>query len=177
MEMQLNLGWQPFLLNVLNRGDKEYFVVDGVGIRPGDSFLFYHSDSETASSSSYIALEHLATLKPHPNTRAASAAAAATNSLSVPQKDQVFGGLIFSCHCRGQAYFGRPNVNSSPFSANFPGVPLAGMFCAGEIGRAFSRSIRVEDEEEDDDDTVHRCLHVYSTVYLVMSHVEGEEKE
>ena len=77
------------------------------------------------------------------------------------------------------------------------------MFCAKEIGRAFTRSIRMEEkeEEEDDDDndddddddddndndddydddndddededSIHRCLHVYSTVYLVMSHTDG----
>ncbi|XP_022994367.1 F-box/LRR-repeat protein At5g63520-like [Cucurbita maxima] len=184
-------------------GDKEYFVVDGVGIRPGDSFLFYHSDSQTAASSSYIALEHLATLKPLPITRATA------NSNTAPQMNQVFGGLIFSCHCRGPAYFGRPNVNTSPFTENFPGVPFAGVFCAKEIGRAFTRSIRMEEKEEEeydeddddddddddnddddndndddyddnddneDEDSIHRYLHVYSTVYLVMSHTDGVVK-
>ncbi|KAG7019749.1 F-box/LRR-repeat protein [Cucurbita argyrosperma subsp. argyrosperma] len=147
-------------------GDQQYFVVDGVGIRPGDSFLFYHSDSETASSSSSIAFEDLATLNPPPKTNAAA------SSVFSAGKSEVFGGLIFSCHSRGQAYFGRPNVNSSQFSLNFPGVPFAGMFCAGEIGRAVSRSIP-DEEEVDEDDSVRRCLHVYSTVYLVLSHING----
>lgn len=161
---------------VLNRGDEEYFVVEGVGIRPGDSFLFYHSDSETALSSSYNVLEDLSTLRPDPvGFQSLPKTRAAANSVSFGEKNEVFGGLIFSCHCRGRSYFGRPNVNTSPFSVNFPGVPLAGIFCAGEIGRAFPRSIREVEEEEDD--SVRRCLHVYSTIYLVMSHVDGVEKE
>ncbi|KAK1568466.1 hypothetical protein Q3G72_024886 [Acer saccharum] len=35
------------------------FVVDGVGIKAGDSFVFYHSDSETANSSNMNAFHDL----------------------------------------------------------------------------------------------------------------------
>ncbi|XP_023527651.1 uncharacterized protein LOC111790816 isoform X3 [Cucurbita pepo subsp. pepo] len=30
-----------------------------------------------------------------------------------------------------------------------------------------------DDEDDEDEDSIHRCLHVYSTVYLVMSHTDG----
>ncbi|KAF3436912.1 hypothetical protein FNV43_RR19665 [Rhamnella rubrinervis] len=69
---------------------------------------------------------------------------------------------------------GHPNVDSAPFFLNFPGVPLAGVFCAGEIGRGSLRLNGLEeddDEEEEEDDSPRCCLHFYGTVYLVMSYV------
>lgn len=32
----------------LNRGDHESIIVNGVGIRPGDRFVFFHSDAGNA---------------------------------------------------------------------------------------------------------------------------------
>ncbi|GMY15141.1 F-box/LRR-repeat protein At5g63520-like [Fagus crenata] len=147
-------------------GDNQYFVVDGVGIQPGDSFLFYHSDSETASSSCANVFEDLEALKTgsncksHPDIRGV-----ADNGV----KKEVFGGFIFSCYLRGESYFGRPNVDSAPFFLNFPSVPLAGLFCTEEIGRDSPGTSMQKEVQEPHFGRC--CLHVYSTVYLVMSYV------
>lgn len=73
---------------------------------------------------------------------------------------------MFACCGRGESFFGRVNVDGSPFVENFPGVPLAGIFCGGEIGRGPSR---LTGEAHKDSDA--RCnMHVYSTIYLVLSY-------
>lgn len=155
--------WVPI---VFNSGDNQYFVVDGIGIKPGDSFLFYHSDSETASSSCANVFEDLEALKTGSNGKDhRDVIGVADNG----PKKEVFGGFIFSCHLRGESYFGRPNVDSDPFSLNFPNVPLAGLFCTEEIGRDSPGSSA---QREGQEPSFGRCcLHVYSTVYLVMSYV------
>lgn len=84
-------------------------------------------------------------------------------------RNEVFGGFIFGCYGRGESFFKRPNVDSSPFLENFPEVPLAGIFCGGEIGRHRSSMSR-ECRKESESDAGSCCLHVYSTIYLVMSY-------
>ncbi|XP_022770579.1 F-box/LRR-repeat protein At5g63520-like [Durio zibethinus] len=142
-------------------GDEEYLVVDGVGIKPGDTFLFFHSDSDTASSSCLNAYESLKVLK---------SASSSRNCYSVRDaagggNGGVFGGLIFSCHYRGESYF-----DSFPFYSNFPGAPLAGMVCNKEIGRDSTGSSMWQLQAEEESPA--RCsLHVCTTVYLVLSYV------
>lgn len=81
-------------------------------------------------------------------------------------KKKVFGGLIFCCHGRGESFFGRTGIDSSPFFESFPGAPLAGVFCGGEIARG---SVNLSEESEKVIEA--RCsLRVYSTVYLAMSY-------
>ena len=109
-----------------NSGDEEYLVVNGVGIKPGDTFLFYHSDLDTASSSCLNALESLKVLK----SASSSKNRYSMRDAAAGGNGGVFGGLIFSCHFRGESYF-----ESFPFYSNFPGAPLAGVVCNKEIGR------------------------------------------
>lgn len=149
---------------VFNRGSEEYFAVDGIGIKPGESFIFYHSDSDTASSSSGNAFEDISILK---------AANSSHHCTSRGVKKEVLGGLIFSCCSRSDSHSGRGNVESLPLSNNFPGIPLAGVFCAGEIGRGGGSASLIRQEENDAEvcSMSSRCfLHHYSTVYLVMSY-------
>ncbi|KAK9995354.1 hypothetical protein SO802_020040 [Lithocarpus litseifolius] len=127
-------------------GDEESLYVNGVNIKTGDYFQFYHSDSNFALSSSSDAYVNLKSLK-----------------------KEVFGGLIFACCGRGKSFFGRCNVDSSPLLENFPGVPLAGIFCCGEIGRGPSSLIGESNKEK----SAHCCMHVYSTVYLAMSYTSA----
>ncbi|XVF49588.1 hypothetical protein PTKIN_Ptkin04bG0024900 [Pterospermum kingtungense] len=128
-------------------GDDAYLVVNGVGIRPGDTFLFYHSDSDTASSSCLNAFENLKVLK-----------------TASPLRNLVFGGLIFSCHYHRDPYF-----HSFPFYSNFPGAPLAGMVCNKEIGRDPTVSSMWQQAKNE---SPARCsLHVCTTFYLVLSYV------
>ncbi|KAG8652684.1 F-box/LRR-repeat protein At5g63520 [Manihot esculenta] len=146
-------------------GDKEFFIIKGVGVKPGDSFLFYHSDADTASSSCGNAYRSLANLKEESESKNC------LQQTNVEEKE-VFGGLIFSCVLRGESF--DQNAESFPFRENFPGVPLAGVYCGGEIGRGSSSSISQEDDEAN---SARCCLHYHSTVYLVMSYVPANAED
>lgn len=134
------------------RGDEEYLYVNGVGIKSGDFFQFYRSDTDAALKSIGCVSLDLKNLK--------------FNEGRKNGDQEVFGGFIFSCYGRGDAFFTQDNVDSSPFVENLPGVPFAGIFCGGEIGRGSSSLT----EEGRKDNISSCCLHVYSTVYLVMSY-------
>jgi small ligand-binding sensory domain FIST len=147
---------------VIDRGDEEYLYVNGDNIKTGDYFQFYHSDPNAAISSCNDASVNFKNLKRYENANNGhDMRAVAVNVL----KKEVFGGFIFSCNGRGESFFGRRNVDSAPFTENFPRVPLAGIFCGGEIGRG-SSSLMGESQRES---SARCCLHVYSSVYLVMS--------
>ncbi|KAL5543881.1 hypothetical protein UlMin_007665 [Ulmus minor] len=133
-------------------GDEEYLYLNGVGIRNGDYFQFYHSDRDTALQSNSSVALNLKNLKEDEHLK---------NS-----HHEVFGGFIFSCYGRGEFFYNRNDVESSPFVENFPGVPVSGIFCGGEIGRSSSSST-VDGQQESD---IRSCLHVYSAVYLLMSY-------
>jgi hypothetical protein len=83
-------------------------------------------------------------------------------------KKEVLGGLIFSCYRRGESFFGDPFVDSYPYCDSFPTAPVAGLFCRGEIGRGPESLMN---EEYEDVNSPRCCLHVYSTIYLVMSYL------
>lgn len=144
------------------RGDDEYLFVGDAGIKTGDFFRFYHSDSSIALSSCSNVSDHLRRLKPdcsnHPSVGPSNGS-----------KKDIFGGIIFSCCGRGESLFGKSNVDSSPMLENFPGVTLAGSFCGGEIARGDS-SWYSSQESQGGGGSVSCCLHVFSTVYLVMSY-------
>ncbi|XP_065858765.1 F-box/LRR-repeat protein At5g63520-like [Euphorbia lathyris] len=137
--------------------ERDFFIVNGFGIKSGDPILFYHSDSDTASTSCSDAYSNLATLKEE--------CLPLRNGAPSSGGKEVFGGLIFSSYLRGET--SNLNVESSPFHENFPEVPLAGVFCNGEIGRGSSRSISQEDDQAK---SAPCCLHYHSTVYLVLSY-------
>jgi len=42
--------------------------------------------------------------------------------------------LLFTCNGRGRQLFGRPDHDADAVSQSLGGAPLAGMFCAGELG-------------------------------------------
>ncbi|KAM7279602.1 hypothetical protein ACFE04_006736 [Oxalis oulophora] len=124
-------------------GDEQYLYVEGGGIRTGDWFRFYHSDPSAALHSLRKVSDNLKTL-------------------SNDDKKEAFGGFVFACCGRGKSFFGGDdNHESAPFIKNFPEVPLAGVFCGGEVGR-------ISFEEENTTGKI--SLHVYSSVYLVMSY-------
>ncbi|XP_065860435.1 F-box/LRR-repeat protein At5g63520-like [Euphorbia lathyris] len=141
--------------------ERHFLIVNGVGIKSGDPFLFYHSDSDTASSSCSGAYSDLATLKEESGLSCLPLRNGAPSS----GEKEVFGGLIFSSYLRGET--SNLNVESSPFHENFPEVPLAGVFCNGEIGRGSSSSISQEDDQAN---YARCCLHYHSTIYLVLSY-------
>lgn len=146
------------------RGDEEYLYVHGVGIRSGDSFRFYHASSDLARASCNTVANNFRHLKQLLNYERDDH----TNSNSVAMhKKPVFGGIMFACCGRGKLFFGEPNVDGLPFLENFPGVNFSGTYCTGEIARADLSSYEQGSQEH----CSIRCnLHVFSTVYLVMSY-------
>jgi small ligand-binding sensory domain FIST len=51
------------------------------------------------------------------------------------------GALLFACNGRGRGLYGRPDGDLSVLRAALGGaVPIAGMFCAGEIGPVGERN-------------------------------------
>ncbi|MFN2608569.1 MAG: FIST N-terminal domain-containing protein [Acidimicrobiales bacterium] len=48
--------------------------------------------------------------------------------------------LLFTCNGRGRRLFGAPDHDAGVVSAGLDGAPVAGMFCAGEIGPIGGRS-------------------------------------
>ncbi|KAJ4851428.1 hypothetical protein Tsubulata_043961, partial [Turnera subulata] len=141
---------------VLRREDV-YLEVNGVGIKPGDPFLLYHSDPETATSSCCNAYQGLASLKQELRSQSCIPP---KNVGGVDDGKEVLGGFIFSCNRRSRSFSGQPNADSFPFRENFPGVPLAGIFCSGEIGRASKCSMiggELDMEEEEEEESCGRC--------------------
>lgn len=72
-------------------------------------------------------------------------AAAAEEDLAMMLAPQTFyspaqGALLFSCNGRGRHLFARPNVDSNLVQDAVNGVPMAGFFCAGEIGPVGGRN-------------------------------------
>ncbi|XP_031129147.1 F-box/LRR-repeat protein At5g63520 isoform X1 [Ipomoea triloba] len=144
------------------RGDEEYLYVNGLGIKSGDLFRFYISDSNTALSSCKKVSDNLRCLKQEYDCRNH----ASGDAVNIDKK-AILGGISFCCCGRGESFFGHANADSLPFLENFPTVPLAGNFCAGEIARVDLSSYGDGPEELS---SIRCCLHVFSTVYLVMSY-------
>lgn len=48
--------------------------------------------------------------------------------------DSIGAALLFSCFGRGQAFYGHSDHDSSAFRQHVGDIPLAGVFCNGEIG-------------------------------------------
>ncbi|KAI9079772.1 hypothetical protein K1719_038393 [Acacia pycnantha] len=134
-------------------GQGVQFIVEGIGLAPGDSFMFYHTDMEATLNGRDIACDNLDTLK----------------EIVDENECDVFGGLILSSNFRGRRYFGVENVDLMPFVDNFPGVEVAGSFCKGEIGRGFSSFDAVDEEET----SARSPLHVSSAIYLAMAYCPG----
>ncbi|XP_027076365.2 F-box/LRR-repeat protein At5g63520-like [Coffea arabica] len=160
--------WMMFLeFHEVIGGDEEYLYVNDLGIRTGDSFRFYVSDSDATLSSNTNVTEYFRRLKheyDHMSNQQDSGSVANTN------KKSVFGGLIFACCGRGTSFFGRCNVDSAPFLENFPGATLGGTFCSGEIKLA-NKSIYGQEQESEDQGYVRCTLHFFSTTYLVLSYI------
>jgi small ligand-binding sensory domain FIST len=77
---------------------------------PGDVVQFHLRDAQTATEDLELVLS------PH-------------TLFGAPR-----GALLFSCNGRGTRLYDRPNGDVSVVDRFFPGVSVAGFFCAGEIG-------------------------------------------
>lgn len=128
------------------RGDEQYLYVGGWDIKTGDTFSFYTPNVNRALASCGTVFENFGKLK----------------------HKEMIGGFVFACCGRGETFFGKPNVDSSPILDNFPTIPLAGMYCGAEIGRGSPNLGKSNEEHEQDFPDTHS--HVYSTIYLLMSY-------
>ncbi|KAH9614262.1 hypothetical protein KSS87_011649 [Heliosperma pusillum] len=129
----------------VQQGDEQYLYVRGLDIKTGDSFRFYLSNPRFALRQCDTVSENMRRIR----------------------HKEMMGGFLFSCCGRGSTFFGRPNVDSLPILNNFPSIPLAGMFCGAEIGRG--PLIAAHSGPEQDQDLARTCLHVYSSIYVLMS--------
>lgn len=86
-------------------------VVVGERVSAGQTVQFHIKDAPTASRELQNLLGLAAALGPEP-----------------------CGGLAFSCTGRGQNLFGTPGHDATAIQDQFPQLPVAGMFAAGEIG-------------------------------------------
>lgn len=118
----------------------------GWDIKTGDTFCFYIPDREYALASCGTVSENFGKLK----------------------HKEIIGGFVFACCGRGEMFFERLNVDSSPILDNFPGIPLGGMFCNAEIGRGSPNLGQCDEGEEQTFIDSHS--HVYSCIYLLMSY-------
>ncbi|XP_042504839.1 F-box/LRR-repeat protein At5g63520 isoform X2 [Macadamia integrifolia] len=173
-EIQSDISCDDFYIGVTRRrkcfigsekasADEEYLYVKGDGIKTGDSFCFYHPNPEAALTIRDSVYEKFRNLKQDWGSKGCHIVSGAIAS---GDKKEVCGGLIFSCYGRGESFFGRQHVDSSVFLENFPGAPLAGMFCFGEIGRGSTIMNR-----DDIQSQYSKCfLHVYSSVCFMLLH-------
>ncbi|KAJ0785377.1 putative F-box domain-containing protein [Helianthus annuus] len=137
---------------------QQRLLVFGEGIKIGDTFRFYYPDSTAAISSVAAVSSHLRSFNRGSN-----------NATGGGDKQDVFGGLIFSC-C-DEEFFGQPNINISPFVDNFPGVTLGGTFCSGVFGRGVLTPCVKESQEQK---AVQCCMHTKGVVYLIMSYTPSK---
>ncbi|KAJ0776099.1 putative F-box domain, FIST domain, F-box-like domain superfamily protein [Helianthus annuus] len=135
---------------VLGRSPRGFYVHGG-GLKTDDTFRFYYSNPTTALSSTAAVSSHLRSFNQ------------GRNDTTVVDKVEVFGGLIFAC----PDTFDKPNIKSSPFLDNFPGVTLGGSFCSSMIGRRVLTKYVKESQEQKE---VQCCVHVNGSVYLIMSY-------
>jgi small ligand-binding sensory domain FIST len=62
-------------------------------------------------------------------------AASADKDLTELMADRLAdGALVFTCNGRGSHMFDDPDHDAAVISSNLGGVPVSGMFCAGEVG-------------------------------------------
>jgi small ligand-binding sensory domain FIST len=106
---------------VLGRGD---FVIRGVVGIDQDSGAIAIGDSVMDGE---IIQFHL---------RDASTALEDLEMQLIPQmfRERASGGLLFLCNGRGTRLYENPNTDIAVIQPNIKNVPLAGFFCAGEIG-------------------------------------------
>ncbi|CAO2818163.1 unnamed protein product [Amaranthus hypochondriacus] len=141
VKSMMSLTYHP-----VQEGDEQYLYVGGWDIKTGDTFSFYTPNVNRALASCGTVFENFGKLK----------------------HKEMIGGFVFACCGRGETFFGKPNVDSSPILDNFPTIPLAGMYCGAEIGRGSPNLGKSNEEHEQDFPDTHS--HVYSTIYLLMSY-------
>jgi small ligand-binding sensory domain FIST len=112
-EYQPEFGRGDFLIRAVLGGDREAGAVAvGDEIEVGSTIQFQVRDAATASED----LDELLAGR------------------------RAGGALVFTCNGRGSRLFGVPDHDAEAVSEALGDVPVAGMFCAGELGPVGSRN-------------------------------------
>ncbi|EKQ69369.1 hypothetical protein OsccyDRAFT_1996 [Leptolyngbyaceae cyanobacterium JSC-12] len=90
-------------------------IAIGDRIRPGQRIQFHLRDAKTSAEDLEAMLRRYQVNNPNSSSTA-------------------IGALMFSCTGRGEGLYGQSDFDSQLFTNYFPGVPLSGFFCNGEIG-------------------------------------------
>jgi small ligand-binding sensory domain FIST len=117
-ENRVDYGPDDYLVRGILGGDPESGAI-AVGDVPrvGQTFRFHVRDASTADAGLRAALD---------------------DGVSGPGR--VTGGLLFACNGRGTGLFGTPDHDAATAASVLGGAPVAGMFCAGEIGPVGGRT-------------------------------------
>ena len=117
-ENRVDYGPDDYLVRGILGGDTESGAI-AVGDVPrvGQTFRFHVRDASTADAGLRAALD---------------------DGMTMPGR--VTGGLLFACNGRGTGLFGQPDHDAAATAAALGGAPVAGMFCAGEIGPVGGRT-------------------------------------
>ncbi len=110
-EFKQELQAGDFLIRNLLGVDPQLGAISiGDRVRPGQRLQFHLRDAQTSADDLDTLLK-----KFNPST-------------------PIQGALMFSCLGRGQTLYQVPNFDSQLLANYFPGVPIGGFFCNGEIG-------------------------------------------
>jgi small ligand-binding sensory domain FIST len=117
-ENRVDYGPDDYLVRGILGGDPESGAI-AVGDVPrvGQTFRFHVRDASTADAGLRAALDDGAS-----------------------RPGRVSGGLLFACNGRGIGLFGTPDHDAAATASALGGAPVAGMFCAGEIGPVGGRT-------------------------------------
>jgi small ligand-binding sensory domain FIST len=117
-ENRVDYGADDYLVRGILGGDPESGAI-AVGDVPrvGQTFRFHVRDASTADAGLRAALDD-----------------------GIAQPGRVTGGLLFACNGRGTGLFGTPDHDAAATANALGGAPVAGMFCAGEIGPVGGRT-------------------------------------
>uniref|UniRef100_A0A832M5B5 FIST C-domain domain-containing protein n=1 Tax=Oscillatoriales cyanobacterium SpSt-402 TaxID=2282168 RepID=A0A832M5B5_9CYAN len=89
-------------------------IAIGDRIRPGQRIQFHLRDAKASAEDLETMLQRYQSSNPNGST--------------------TVGALMFSCTGRGEGLYGQSNFDSQLFMEYFPGIPISGFFCNGEIG-------------------------------------------
>ncbi|HYX87180.1 MAG TPA: FIST N-terminal domain-containing protein [Gaiellales bacterium] len=117
-ENRAEYGPDDFLMRGILGGDQESGALAVADlVRVGQTMRFHVRDAATADAGLTTALRD-----------------------GVAQGGRVQGGLLFACNGRGTNMFPGPDHDAAAAARELGGAPVAGMFCAGEIGPVGGRT-------------------------------------
>lgn len=118
-ERKTDFGPGDFLIRNLGIDDSSGAIVVGDHVRVGQTVQFQVRDPDAADAE----LTHLL-----------------ENRLRASEHGHPSGALMFTCNGRGIRFFGSPHHDVQTVDKVLGPLPLAGMFCAGEIGPVGGRN-------------------------------------